>query len=67
MNFKLFFSPSEGPCCNRRTCEFVRDLVCHRESDCTEETKCNGRSASCGRPIPKEDKIFCNENTKVCK
>ena len=74
--FKLFFkiinvllftsSPSEGPCCDEATCTFQQDIECHSFSDCTMNSKCNGRKATC--PSPQFQKNFrpCNQDTKVC-
>lgn len=62
-------SPSEGPCCNRHTCTFVKNesQICHAATDCEESAYCQGNNASCPEPKPKEDNKVCNEGTKVCR
>ena len=63
-------SPSVGPCCNSNG-TFVSESVnktCQMEGECTEESKCNGVSALCPTPPPKDDNTtLCNENTQICR
>ena len=64
--------PSSGPCCNQQN-QFVpksQDLCCSNCADsneCRLRSHCNGTSATCPEPEPKEDlKSTCNEKTQVC-
>lgn len=62
-------SPSEGPCCSRDHCTYVKHdarVQCHSETDCEESVNCNGRMAQCPSPRKKRDHKQCNEGTKVC-
>lgn len=59
-------SPSQGPCCDRQTCQHVAERKCHSETECEQEVKCNGRNAYCPKPRAKRDHKICNEGTKVC-
>ncbi|KRT80735.1 hypothetical protein AMK59_4955, partial [Oryctes borbonicus] len=61
-------SPSQGPCC-RHNCQFVQaweEEVCKIESDCSAPSKCNGMSAECPLPEPKQNKTRCNNGTQLC-
>ncbi|XP_068082723.1 disintegrin and metalloproteinase domain-containing protein 10 isoform X2 [Anabrus simplex] len=62
-------SPSEGPCCSSESCSFIPEslgVVCKVESDCSWKSKCNGSSAACPAPRPKENKTRCNNGTQLC-
>lgn len=62
-------SPSQGPCCQSDECRFVPEMLhvqCKPESECSWSSKCNGFSASCPAPLPKENKTRCNEGTQLC-
>ncbi|KAJ9581415.1 hypothetical protein L9F63_023409, partial [Diploptera punctata] len=62
-------SPSQGPCCSSDTCSFVmasQNVQCKAESDCSWSSTCNGRTADCPVPEPKENKTRCNEGTQLC-
>ncbi|CAH1186905.1 unnamed protein product [Phyllotreta striolata] len=61
-------SPSQGPCCNSE-CHFIptyQQEVCKMESDCSRSSKCNGSSAECPAPVPRDDKTRCNNGTQLC-
>lgn len=61
-------SPSQGPCCNSE-CHFIpvyQGEECKMESDCSRSSKCNGTSAECPSPVPREDKTRCNNGTQLC-
>ncbi|XP_050685900.1 disintegrin and metalloproteinase domain-containing protein 10-like isoform X3 [Eriocheir sinensis] len=63
-------SPSEGPCCDRTTCNFVKEeaqQVCHMDTECEDSAYCKGNNASCPQPRAKADNKECNEGTKVCR
>lgn len=62
-------SPSQGPCCSGETCRFVlaeENEICKAESDCSMSSTCNGRSAECPQPVPKQNKTRCNNGTQLC-
>lgn len=63
-------SPSEGPCCFADGCSFITKFAnqkCQIEKECSQAAFCNGLSARCPKPDPKEDKSLCNSNTQICK
>jgi len=62
-------SPSEGPCCDGRTCSFVPahySQMCKQETECSLNSSCNGTTPHCPNPTSKPD-IFtaCNDGTQV--
>ncbi|KAK7080906.1 Disintegrin and metalloproteinase domain-containing protein 10, partial [Halocaridina rubra] len=59
-------SPSQGPCCDRKTCKYVEGTQCHSDTECEFSVNCNGRMPTCPVPKKKEDHKECNEGTKVC-
>ncbi|XP_040354953.1 disintegrin and metalloproteinase domain-containing protein 10 [Ixodes scapularis] len=59
-------SPSQGPCCTK-LCGYEKvNKLCKLESDCTEQSFCNGVQASCPNPVHKRNKTECNNGTQVC-
>lgn len=61
-------SPSQGPCCEQG-CRFVSSgtqKVCKLDSNCSYQSTCNGSSALCPDPMPKDNLTECNEGTQVC-
>lgn len=40
--------------------------MCKSESDCSSPSRCNGMSAECPQPEPKQDKTRCNNGTQLC-
>lgn len=62
-------SPSQGPCCSSETCHFIpvwKKEACKTESECSKSSKCNGLSAECPQPSPRDDKTRCNNGTQLC-
>ena len=60
-------SPSQGPCCNRDTCDFKSSAFqCARETDCRNAVQCSGSSHACSLGTPKPDKTICAFKTQVC-
>lgn len=70
-------SPSEGLCCNARTCSFyfVNDhRLCREDSECQEQQYCDGRQAGCplsknkinGKPCQDITKVQYNSIRKIC-
>ncbi|KOB66594.1 Uncharacterized protein OBRU01_20986, partial [Operophtera brumata] len=56
-------SPSQGPCCNSDTCQFVdaaRNQTCREATDCSHASYCSGRSAECPAPSAAPDHTQCN-------
>ncbi|XP_013415901.1 disintegrin and metalloproteinase domain-containing protein 10-like isoform X3 [Lingula anatina] len=63
-------SPSQGPCCDADTCDYVpesRNLVCRAAADCNEQQICKGTNYTCPDSRLKADFSSCKNNTKVCK
>lgn len=61
-------SPSIGPCCNQ-SCLYVsatEGKTCRQESECGFAALCDGTSAHCPNPDPKENLTTCNNNKQVC-
>ncbi|XP_063229984.1 disintegrin and metalloproteinase domain-containing protein 10 [Bacillus rossius redtenbacheri] len=62
-------SPSQGPCCASDTCRFIPasyKMQCKADSECSRSSNCNGRSAECPPPEPKDNTTRCNEATQLC-
>ncbi|XP_013165147.1 PREDICTED: disintegrin and metalloproteinase domain-containing protein 10 [Papilio xuthus] len=62
-------SPSQGPCCNSETCQFVgaaRNQTCREASECSHASYCSGRSAECPTPQPMPNHTKCNNDTQLC-
>ncbi|XP_022109879.1 disintegrin and metalloproteinase domain-containing protein 10-like [Acanthaster planci] len=66
---KAVCSKSQGPCCNEATCNYhaANSKTCKPETDCSEESECDGMSASCPEPSHKVDLSSCNNFKQVCK
>ncbi|XP_038058240.1 disintegrin and metalloproteinase domain-containing protein 10-like [Patiria miniata] len=62
-------SKSQGPCCDGDTCDYtaVNAKTCKPVTDCSQESKCNGISATCPEPVHKENLTLCNSNKQVCR
>lgn len=62
-------SPSQGACCNSDTCNFIgaNKEICEPESECKNESSCNGTSAECPKQSNKANGTPCQSFTKVCK
>lgn len=61
-------SPSEGPCCDGRSCSYVHSrthLLCKQDTECSFVSYCNGTSAQCPNPTPRKDLTACNDGTQV--
>lgn len=61
-------SPSTGPCCSK-TCHFIpqsSNKQCMKDNECAHASSCNGRHASCPKPLAKSDGIECANNKRVC-
>lgn len=62
-------SPSQGPCCDSNTCKFVSsyaNVTCKEETECSWSSTCNGTTAECPEPKPRDDKTKCNNGTQLC-
>ncbi|KAG7307890.1 hypothetical protein JYU34_006502 [Plutella xylostella] len=62
-------SPSQGPCCHARTCQFVlafRNQTCREASECSHAAQCSGRAAECPEPTPMPNHTKCNNGTQLC-
>ncbi|XP_045766161.1 disintegrin and metalloproteinase domain-containing protein 10 [Maniola jurtina] len=62
-------SPSQGPCCNANTCEFVSAVTnqtCREATECSHASFCSGRSAECPSPRAMNDHTKCNNGTQLC-
>lgn len=62
-------SPSQGPCCNAATCEFVpasRNVTCREASECSHASFCSGLSADCPEPRAMPNHTMCNNGTQLC-
>ncbi|XP_065079514.1 disintegrin and metalloproteinase domain-containing protein 10 isoform X2 [Ochlerotatus camptorhynchus] len=62
-------SPSQGPCCDSNTCKFVSNfanITCKEETECSWSSTCNGTTAECPEPKPRDDKTKCNNGTQLC-
>ncbi|XP_063953163.1 disintegrin and metalloproteinase domain-containing protein 10-like, partial [Lytechinus pictus] len=59
-------SPSQGPCCTS-DCQFTGMIACRPESDCRNESFCNGYMAQCPVSYAKPDFTECNDHTQVCE
>ncbi|KAL9927282.1 zinc-dependent metalloprotease kuz isoform 2-T11 [Glossina fuscipes fuscipes] len=62
-------SPSQGPCCLPNSCTFVPanyQQKCKEETECSWSSICNGTTAECPDPKPRDDKTKCNNDTALC-
>lgn len=62
-------SPSQGPCCLSNSCTFVPSNFhrkCKEETECSWSSTCNGTTAECPEPKPRDDKTKCNNGTALC-
>lgn len=62
-------SPSQGPCCQSNSCTFVpssHHQKCKEETECSWSSTCNGTTAECPEPKPRDDKTKCNNGTALC-
>ncbi|XP_036343377.1 disintegrin and metalloproteinase domain-containing protein 10 homolog [Rhagoletis pomonella] len=62
-------SPSQGPCCLSNSCQFVPTNYhqkCKEETECSWSSTCNGTTAECPEPKPRDDKTKCNNGTALC-
>ncbi|XP_050319358.1 uncharacterized protein LOC126752527 isoform X1 [Bactrocera neohumeralis] len=62
-------SPSQGPCCLSNSCQFVpsnNHQKCKEETECSWSSTCNGTTAECPEPKPRDDKTKCNNGTALC-
>lgn len=62
-------SPSEGPCCDFKKCDYVNKAsqkVCRKESECEMKQICTGISSECPSSSPKRNGTPCLDSTKVC-
>ncbi|XP_075149957.1 zinc-dependent metalloprotease kuz isoform X2 [Haematobia irritans] len=62
-------SPSQGPCCLPNSCTFVPTNYhqkCKEETECSWSSTCNGTTAECPEPKPRDDKTKCNNGTALC-
>lgn len=62
----LCVSPSQGPCCNSETCQFVgaaRNQTCREASECSHASYCSGRAADCPTPQAMPNHTKCNNGT----
>ncbi|XP_067621721.1 disintegrin and metalloproteinase domain-containing protein 10 isoform X2 [Eurosta solidaginis] len=62
-------SPSQGPCCLSNSCQFVPTNYhqkCKEETECSWSSTCNGTTAECPQPKPRDDKTKCNNGTALC-
>ncbi|XP_059056733.1 disintegrin and metalloproteinase domain-containing protein 10 [Achroia grisella] len=62
-------SPSQGPCCHSRTCNFVmafRNQTCREATECSHASVCSGRSAECPEPRVMSNQTKCNNGTQLC-
>ncbi|XP_064644930.1 disintegrin and metalloproteinase domain-containing protein 10-like [Lineus longissimus] len=57
---------SADPCC--KNCQFDdATRMCSPETECSNETNCNGVAKTCPKPAAKEDYTPCNSMTQVCR
>ncbi|XP_055600262.1 disintegrin and metalloproteinase domain-containing protein 10 isoform X2 [Uranotaenia lowii] len=62
-------SPSQGPCCDNNSCKFVSsysNVTCKEQTECSWSSTCNGTTAECPEPKPRDDKTKCNNGTQLC-
>lgn len=62
-------SPSQGPCCNAETCQFVsayRNQTCREATECSHASFCSGNSADCPEPRAMPNQTKCNNGTQIC-
>ncbi|KAL4708304.1 hypothetical protein ACJJTC_007710, partial [Scirpophaga incertulas] len=62
-------SPSQGPCCQAATCQFVQARAtqkCREASECSLAAFCSGASAECPEPRAIPDHTKCNNGTQLC-
>lgn len=62
-------SPSQGPCCRHDRCTFHQaheNIKCREETECSWSATCNGTTAECPEPKPRDDKTKCNNGTQLC-
>jgi len=69
-HMRALCSPSEGICCVGSTCQFEPESsrkMCLGERECSEASYCNGTSARCPVPRPRQNLTLCNANTQICR
>ncbi|XP_050343887.1 disintegrin and metalloproteinase domain-containing protein 10 isoform X2 [Nymphalis io] len=62
-------SPSQGPCCQSQTCQFVSaayNQTCREATECSHASFCSGRSAECPEPRAMANHTKCNNGTQLC-
>ncbi|XP_060574793.1 disintegrin and metalloproteinase domain-containing protein 10-like isoform X2 [Ruditapes philippinarum] len=67
-------SPSQGPCCDSSTCQFINkseNFVCQNSKPCVDELYCHGElyGSKCPAPLEhqqREDGFICSRNGRVC-
>ncbi|KAJ0178926.1 hypothetical protein K1T71_005701 [Dendrolimus kikuchii] len=62
-------SPSQGPCCHARTCQFVlafKNQTCKEATECSHASYCSGNSADCPPPRAMANHTRCNNGTQLC-
>ncbi|XP_030031412.1 disintegrin and metalloproteinase domain-containing protein 10 [Manduca sexta] len=63
-------SPSQGPCCQAQSCQFVaaaRNQTCREAAECSHAAFCSGDSADCPAPAAMPNHTKCNNGTQLCK
>ncbi|XP_031575122.1 disintegrin and metalloproteinase domain-containing protein 10-like [Actinia tenebrosa] len=63
-------SPSQGLCCNEKTCEPHPgnfSFLCQNETECRNVSYCNGVNASCPLAPAKPNLTPCMEGRKLCE
>ncbi|XP_030640082.1 disintegrin and metalloproteinase domain-containing protein 10 [Chanos chanos] len=59
-------SPSQGLCCSSSCVYKASGTMCEEESDCQEESFCDGSSPKCPEPPAKPNMTVCSLGTRVC-
>ncbi|KAL0882214.1 hypothetical protein ABMA27_000756 [Loxostege sticticalis] len=62
-------SPSQGPCCQSQTCQFVHsraNQTCREATECSHASFCSGASAECPEPRAMSNHTKCNNGTQLC-
>ncbi|CAG0882296.1 unnamed protein product [Cyprideis torosa] len=63
-------SPSQGPCCDGRTCRIITrtdELECGKETECKNPSFCDGTTPQCPQSVAKPNLTPCNVETQVCQ
>ena len=63
-------SPTQGHCCNSKTCQFEQpNIVCLQSTECLHSVTCSGNNSKCPTSLSiffKKNYTSCNSGTQVC-